>query len=215
MSHDLFSYKRIGYIAAGLLLDESSELTVLLTHTVIKDLQSPDPHVQCLALTLIANIGTPEICQSAVAEVQKLIDSGNSSVMKRAAMAGVRMVDRMSDMAESFRPVVQKLLKHGSHGVVLAVLNLVEHMVAAKPGLMESYGKYQASLTKVLKQLSQSKGSHEFQFTIFNDPFLQMRIMKILSYVKKNPKIWMMRWQQLSPVLTLSGTLDDHCFFKR
>jgi hypothetical protein len=185
MSHDQFSYKRIGYIGAALLLDESSELAVLLTHTVLKDLQSPVSHVQCLALTLIANVTTAEMCQSVLPEVQKLIDSGLSPVMKRAAMAAVRIVDKMPDLADSFKPTVQKLLKHGSHGVVICAIHLMQHMINAQPDLGPSYARYQPSLTKILKQLDSTKPSREFSFNIFNDPFLQMSIMKILGIVKK------------------------------
>jgi hypothetical protein len=61
MSHELFSYKRIEYIVA-LLLDESSELTALFTHTVLKDLQTLDFHIQCLAIGFMANMPTAEMC---------------------------------------------------------------------------------------------------------------------------------------------------------
>jgi hypothetical protein len=100
-------------------------------------------------------------------------------------MAACRIIDRMPDMAESLKPSVQRLLKHGSHGVVISAINLMEHVIAAQPDLAPTYGRYQISLTKILKQLSQTKGSLEFTFTIFNDPFLQMRIMRLLSLVKK------------------------------
>jgi hypothetical protein len=185
MSHERLSYKRVAYVAAGLLLDESSELTVLLTHTVLKDLKSGDANFQCLALSLLANIATAEMCNAAAPEVQRLSETGNSAIMKRAAMAACRMVDRMPDLAESFRPVVQRLLKHGSHSVVIAALHLVEHMVAAQPALAATYQRYQASLTKILRQLSQTRAPHEFAFNVFNDPFLQMRIMSVLARLKR------------------------------
>jgi hypothetical protein len=185
MSQDRLSYKQIGYLGAALLLDESSELAVLLTHTVLKDLQSPISHVQCLALALIANLATPEMCQSVLPEVQKLIDSGLSSVMKRAAMAAVRIVDKMPELADSFKPTVQKLLKHGSHGVVICAIHLMQHMIRAQPDLANSYARYQPSLTTILKELSSTRPLREFCFTFFNDPFLQMSILKILGIIKK------------------------------
>ena len=36
MTHERFSYKRIGYIATSVILDEASELSVLITHTITK-----------------------------------------------------------------------------------------------------------------------------------------------------------------------------------
>jgi len=185
MSHDSFSYKRIGYIAAAVMLDESSELTVLITHTILKDLQSQDFRIQCLALSLLSNIGSAEMCRSVSSEVQKLVDSTNPAVMKRAAMAAVRIVDRIPELAENFKSSVQKLLKHGSHGVVISAINLMSHIVSSDTSLIGSWAKYAPAFTKILKQLNGTKASREFQFTVFNDPFLQIRIMKILAVLQK------------------------------
>lgn len=185
MSNDVFSYKRIGYIAAATMLDEASELTVLITHTITKDLQSPDFRIQCLALTLLANIGSAEMCRSVTTEVQKLIDSPEPVVMKRAAMAACRIVERVPELAENFKQSVQHLLKHGSHGVVISAINLMSHIILTDPSFIPGWEKYAPAFTKILKQLNSSKASREFSFTVFNDPFLQIRIMKVLAILKK------------------------------
>jgi AP-1 complex subunit gamma-1 len=184
MSHEVFSFKRIGYVAATVMLDEASELTVLITHTIVKDLQNPDPKIQCLALSLLANIGSAEMCRTVSSEVQKLIGSSDANVMKRAAMAAVRIVDRVPDLAENFKPSVQRLLKHGSHGVVISAINLMGHIIKSDSSFIPGWEKYAPAFTKILKQLSTSKASREFSFTIFNDPFLQIKIMKILAVLK-------------------------------
>ena len=186
MASDHFSFKRIGYLAAGVILDETSELAVLLTHTIVKDLQSGDPRIQCLALSLAANIGTAEICQSIVAEVMKLVETANSAVMKRAAMAAVRIVRHIPETAESFKPSVQKLLKFGSHSVVIAAINLIEEMIASQPAIRNSYHRYQSAFVKILRQLIQTKASREFNFQNMNDPFLQVRIIRVLALIKKS-----------------------------
>lgn len=185
MSCDQFSYKRIGYMAAGVLIDEGSEITVLLTHTLLKDLRSPNFRIQCLALSLIANLGTAEMCQSLASEVQRLAESQMSCVMKRAAMAALRIVKHVPELVETFKPTIQKLLKHGSHSVVASAIHLMEQMIIAQPELRKTYSRYQSAFTKILKQLSQTKASREFLFSVFNDPFLQTRIMKILAQIQK------------------------------
>lgn len=206
MSHDLFSYKRIGYMAASVMLDESSEISVLITHTILKDLQNTsDFRIQCLALGLIANIGSAEMCQSVSAEVQKIISqssassqissysstsskasvNGNPALMKRAAMAAVRIIEKIPDLAENFKQSTQKLLKHGSHGVVIAGVNLMAHIIQADPSFIKSWQRYSPAFTKILKQIAQSKPSREFTFTVFNDPFLQNRLMRILTLLNR------------------------------
>lgn len=185
MSSDIFSYKRIGYMAAGVLLDESSEITVLLTHTLLKDLKSTNYRIQCLALSLLANLGTTEMCQTLATEVQRLIETDTSSVMKRAAMAALRIVKHIPELAESFKPSIQRLLKHGSHSVVIAAINLMSQIISSQPELRTQYTKYHSAFVKILRQLCLQKASREFQFSVFNDPFLQIRIMKILSLLQK------------------------------
>jgi hypothetical protein len=69
-------------------------------------------------------------------------------------MAAVRIVHRLPHFAESLPPSGQKSLKHGLHGVVIAVLNIIEHVIAAQPELAGAYGKYHTSLTTILRQLS-------------------------------------------------------------
>ena len=185
MSHDCFSYKRIGYIATSVILDEASELTVLITHTITKDLQSHSSRNQCLALSLLANIGSAQMCESVASEVLKLTESTHASVLKRAAMAAVRIVQRVPDLAETFKPAVSRLLKNGAHGVVIAAINLMDAILRARPSLTDAWVRYVPAFTKILRQLSQSKPPREFAFTVFNDPFLQIRVMKILGLLKR------------------------------
>ncbi|OHT16790.1 Adaptin N terminal region family protein [Tritrichomonas foetus] len=185
MSQDRFSYKRIGYIAAAAILDEASEMTVLITHTITKDLESNDPRIQCLALAFIANLGSTEMCQAVATHVIKLGESNHPNVMKRSAMAGCRIVQRVPDIADTFKGTVSRLLKQGAHGVVISAINLMSNLIEAQPNLKTYWTRYAAAFTKILRQLNQSKASREFAFTVFNDPFLQVRLMKILSVLKK------------------------------
>ena len=185
MSHDRFSYKRMGYLATGVILDESSELSVLITHTITKDLQSHDTRIQCLALSLLANIGSHQMCESTASEVLKLMESSHASVMKRAAMAAVRIVQTIPELAETFKPGVARLLKHGAHGVVISAINLMDAIITAQPNLRDVWLRYVPAFTKILRQLNQSRASREFAFNGFNDPFLQIRVMKILAKLNR------------------------------
>ncbi|KAH0795383.1 Adaptin N terminal region family protein [Histomonas meleagridis] len=185
MSHELFSYKRIGYIAASVMLDETSEISVLITQTVLKDLQSNDPQIQSLALAFIANNGSPEMCQTVFTEVLKHIKSVDHSVVKKAALASFRIIQKLPDLMENFTQCVQPLMKIGIHSITTACLNLMEQLIKIDPSLISTFQKYTKPLTKILKQLHESRQSKEFYVSTFNDPFLQIKIMKILSLLKK------------------------------
>jgi hypothetical protein len=185
MSEEQFSFKRIGYIAGSILIDESSDLTVLVTQTLLKDLQSSDPNIQSLALAFIANVGSPEVCRAVAATVQKTIETQNSSVMKRAGMAIVRIVRKNPDLAETFKNSVQKLLNHTNHGVVLSGMNMVISLIKIEPRLAKLWNQFSGPFTRILKSLSTTRGTREFTYGVFNDPYMQIKAMHALELLKK------------------------------
>ena len=186
MAHDRPSYKRVGYLAAANMLDEDNDRLVLITHTMQKDLTSTNPLIQMLPLILLANIGSPEMCRALVTDVQKCLDSPSLAMQKRAAMAGVRIIRKVPELSDSFRPYVQKLLNHSAHCCVMAGIHLALEMVKCDPTLPKQWKQFSIPFTKILKNLYEVKATQEFQFSIFNDPFLMIKIMKILA-VLKNP----------------------------
>jgi hypothetical protein len=185
MTNEVFSYKRVGYIGASVLLDENADLTVLITHTLLKDLQSPDSNIQSLALTLIANIGSVEICRSVATAVQKTVSSRSASVLKRAGMAIVRIVRKNPDLTETFKNTVQRLLNHNSHGVIISGMNAVICMLETDSRLMSAWSQFTIPFTKILKNLSNSRSSREFNYGVFNDPYMLMKTMRALSLLGK------------------------------
>ena len=185
MTHDRFSYKRVGYIGASVILDENAELSVLVTQTLLRDLQSPDHFIQCLALTFIANCGSTEVTRSVASEVQKLVQSKYTSVMKRAGMAIVRIVRKNPDLTDSFKNTVQRLLNQSSHGVIISGINLVMAMIEIDPKLAQVWSQFAIPFTKILKNLSNSRGSREFNYGVFNDPAMLMKAMKALALLKR------------------------------
>jgi hypothetical protein len=181
MTADRFSSKRIGYVAATALLNEMTELTVLITATVQKDLQSTDRNSQKLALDLIANIGTAEMSQSLPQDVLKLIDSLEPTIQKRAAMAAVTILRRNPEIYETFRPAVARLLNSTSHCCLHAGVQLALQMLAIEPSLREPWSQFSAACTGCLKNLFENKQENEYTFMIFSDPFLQIAFLRLIG----------------------------------
>jgi hypothetical protein len=186
MTVDLFSYKRIGYLAATALLNENMEVIVLITATVQKDLSSANPQIQKLALNLIANVGTTDLSQSLPQEVLKLIDSPDPTVQKRAAMAAVTILRKNPDVHDQFRPMVSRLLNSASHCCVLAGIHLAIEILGIQPGLRDPWSQFSKACTAVLKTLFELKIENEYTFMIFNDPFLQILLLRLIGALK-NP----------------------------
>jgi hypothetical protein len=184
MTVDLVSYKRIGYLAATALLNENNEVIVLITATVQKDLLSSNPQIQKLALNLIANVGTTDLSQSLPQEVLKLIDSPDPTVQKRAAMAAVTILRKNPDVCEQFRPMVSRLLNSTAHCCILAGIHLGLEMLKIQPNLRKPWSQFSTACSAVLKNQFETKIENEYTFMIFNDPFLQMLLLKLIAALK-------------------------------
>jgi AP-3 complex subunit delta-1 len=177
MSRTRLSHKRIGYLAASSQFNETNERIVLITATVHKDLSNPSPIVQRLALSLVANVASPEMGQAVAATVIKLSASPDPIVQKLTGIAAVRIVRVCPDIADQFRSIVPVLVNHSTHSVVAAGILLAREMIVADPIFKDTWAPLVSPFTKVLKTLFDSKPNAEFQFGLVYDHFLQVRIL--------------------------------------
>ena len=179
MTHERPSYKQLAYIASSLMFDSNNERIVLITASIQKDLKHPNPAVQKMALTLISNICSAEMGQSLMPDVIKLASSSNPIVQKCAGMAAAHIIRKCPDLIEQFRPIVAPMLNHGYHCVVAAGICVAIEMLKVDPNLAQPWSQFAVPFTKILKTLYDTRPTQEF-----NDPFLQIKIMKVLSYIK-------------------------------
>ncbi|OHS94893.1 Adaptin N terminal region family protein [Tritrichomonas foetus] len=184
MTHERPSYKRMAYLAASLMFDANNERIVLITASVQKDLNHSNPVVQRMALTLISNICSAEMGQSLMTDVIRLASSSDPHVQKCAGMAAAHIIRKCPEISEQFRPIVAPMLNHGYHCVVAAGINVAIEMLKVDPQLAEPWSQFAIPFTKILKTLFDTRATQEFSFGIFNDPFLQIKIMQILSFIK-------------------------------
>jgi hypothetical protein len=96
-------------------------------------------------------------------------------------MAIVRIVRKNPDLTETFKNTVQRLLNHNSHGVIISGMNAVICMLEADGRLLSAWSQFSIPFTKILKNLSNSRGSREFNYGVFNDPYMLMKTMRALS----------------------------------
>ena len=157
MSAEQFSHKLIGYMCLSLILDESNDLSVLVTQTLLRDLASSDCNVQCLALSFIANLGSQEICRSVASEVQKLLKNSMSRIVKFAGMATVRIIRLNPDLSDSYANSVQPLLNNSNHGIVIAGINMVITMIEINGKMATIWKQFSGPFTKIVKNLYSSR----------------------------------------------------------
>lgn len=202
MSHHRFSYKRIGYLAAQTFIDESNDMSVLLTQTILGDLKASNPFTQALALSYVANKGTAELCQEVSVEVNKLASSIHPGILKRVGMASVNIVRKVPELTRTFRKTLTTLLSSPKHGVVSSGIALAIAMIQNEPTFYHSWSHFSKPFTKLFKDMQFSKPTNEFRMSSYNDPFLQIKTMQLLGLLKQPS-------DELDDVLTSAITAID------
>ena len=185
-----FTEKRIAYSALSLVIDSTSQVLLLATSTIKKDLQNKDStEIQALALNAIGDVCTPDMCRELGMEVANLIQStGDSNVKKRAACAAVVIIKNCPEMIDSYIDKIPTLLEDRTHSVCLSGIYLVIEMINKKPTIIEKIKKYHSMFVKYEKSLLSVSYSPEFDVNGITDPFLQAKILEIMQYTAKDDK---------------------------
>ncbi|XP_073158495.1 AP-2 complex subunit alpha-1-like [Henckelia pumila] len=91
---------RVGFIVTSCLLNENHDFFRLAINTVRDDIIGRNETFQCLALTLVGNIGGREFAESLALDVQKLLISSSVRplVRKKAALCLLRLYRKNPDV---------------------------------------------------------------------------------------------------------------------
>ena len=185
-----FTEKRIAYSALPLVIDSTSQVLLLATSTIKKDLQNRDnPEIQALALNAVGDVCTPDMCREISMEVSSIIqNSQDPNVKKRAACAAVVIIKNCPEMIDSYIDKIPLLFEDRTHSVCLSGIYLVLEMINIRPNIIEKIKKYHSMFVKYEKSLLSVSYSPEFDVNGISDPFLQAKILEIMQYTAKDDK---------------------------
>lgn len=180
-----FAEKRVGYLGLTLLLDESSEVSMLATNSLKQDLQHTNQYVSSLALSALANGASPEVCRSLLPEVEQLLACSNPFIRKKAALAAGKCVRRLGgDIAPRFVSSLPVLASDRSHGVLLGACALVFSVLEVRPDLRaECRQQLLQPLVKALRACSSASYTQSAEYDIAGivDPLLQSRLLRAVA----------------------------------
>eukprot|EP00127_Corallochytrium_limacisporum_P005421 Clim_evm33s204 gene=Clim_evmTU33s204 len=175
-----FIDKRVGYLGVSLLLDERTEVHLLVTNSLKVDMGSHNQHVVSLALNTLATICSTDMARDLADAVQGLLNHQNPYVRKKAALCAVRIIRRVPDMIDLYVEGAKELLQERNHAVMLTGVTLVTEFLRQQLELAEDFKNTVPHLVRSLKNLSQSSYLADHDVNGVTDPFLQVRILRLL-----------------------------------
>ncbi|GAA6036368.1 hypothetical protein JCM8097_001688 [Rhodosporidiobolus ruineniae] len=178
-----FADKRLGYLGIMLLLDENQEVLTLVTNSLKNDMNHSSASTVSLALCTFANIASEEMARDLVTEIERCLGSGNAYIRKKAALAALRCLYKVPDLVDHFEGRAMSLLSDRNHGVLLTGVTLVTEMVRLVGG--EPFRKAVPLLVRHLKALVTTNYSPEHDVSGITDPFLQVKILRLLRLLGK------------------------------
>ncbi|GFP99982.1 ap-3 complex subunit delta [Phtheirospermum japonicum] len=128
------SHKRIAFLSASLSFDPSTtQVILLLTHQLRKDLSSSNAHEVGLALSTLSSICNPDLARDLTPEVFTLLGSSKILVRKKALAAVLRVFEHYPDAVRvCFKRVVENL-ENSDMGVLSAVVGLFCELTENEP----------------------------------------------------------------------------------
>ncbi|XP_047445308.1 AP-1 complex subunit gamma-like 2 [Mugil cephalus] len=181
-----YNEKRVGYLGAMMLLDEKQDASLLITNSIKNDLSHSNQYVQSLALCTLACMGSAEMCRDLAPEIDKLLRASNSYIKKKAALCAVHIVRKVHDLGELFAPAARSLLSEKNHGVLHGAVVLITQLCEQNPETLERFRKTVPDLVQIMKSLVISGYSPEHDVAGISDPFLQVRILRLLRILGRN-----------------------------
>jgi AP-1 complex subunit gamma-1 len=151
------------------------------------DLNHSNQYIVGLALCTLGNIASVEMSRDLFPEVETILASSNPYIRRKAALCAMRICKKVPDLQEHFIDKAKALLNDRNHGVMLTGLTLVTSMCEAdeedeerEQSTVDLFKPLTGSLVKSLKGLSQSGYAPEHDVTGITDPFLQVKILRLL-----------------------------------
>ncbi|ROL55201.1 AP-1 complex subunit gamma-1 [Anabarilius grahami] len=181
-----YNEKRMGYLGAMMLLDEKQDASLLITNSIKNDLSHSSQYVQSLALCTLACMGSAEMCRDLASEIERLLRASNSYIKKKATLCAVHIIRKVPELAELFIPSARSLLSEKNHGVLHGAVVLITELCERNPDTLDQFRKAVPELVQIMKGLVTSSYSPEHNVAGISDPFLQVRILRLLRILGHN-----------------------------
>eukprot|EP00578_Thalassiosira_sp_NH16_P006527 CAMPEP_0181104594 /NCGR_PEP_ID=MMETSP1071-20121207/15517_1 /TAXON_ID=35127 /ORGANISM="Thalassiosira sp., Strain NH16" /LENGTH=1073 /DNA_ID=CAMNT_0023187815 /DNA_START=42 /DNA_END=3264 /DNA_ORIENTATION=- len=178
-------HKRTGYLVCSCCLSPEHEFRFMLINQMQRDLNSSNLLESCGALLAVTSLITPDLVSTVSTQVIGLLEHTEQTVRKKAIIAMHRLHQLSPDAVtkQEVTEKVRRMLCDRDPAVMGATLNVIEAMarVDAQP-----FKDLVPSLVSILKQICERRLPSEYDYHRIPAPWMQMKIVRILSVVGKN-----------------------------
>ncbi|TMW63599.1 hypothetical protein Poli38472_002540 [Pythium oligandrum] len=180
-----FAEKRMGYLGMILLLTDQEDVLTLVTNSMKNDLNNPNHFIAGLALTAVGNVANADMARDLVMDIDKHLRGDNDNLRKKAALAAVRVFQKVPELVEDFAESIHGLLRTKNHGVLLAGIHLIREVISLDPTNLRFFEDLVPTIVRDLRNLLSMGYSSEYDVGGIVDPFLQVAILKLLRILGK------------------------------
>ncbi|CAK9171058.1 unnamed protein product [Ilex paraguariensis] len=133
ISSQNFQQKKVGYLAASLSFHSSTDVILLLTNQLRKDLSSNNVFEVSLALECLSMICTVDLARDLTPEIFTLLGSTKSFIKKKAIATVLRIFEKYPDAVRvCFKRLIENL-ESNDVGIVSAVMGVFCELALKEP----------------------------------------------------------------------------------
>ncbi|KAG7209490.1 hypothetical protein KM043_015576 [Ampulex compressa] len=133
MSSAKFTFKRIGYLAGSQSFHADTELLMLTTNMIRKDLNSQNQYDAGLALSGLSCFISPDLARDLVNDIMTLLTSTKPYLRKKAVLMMYKVFLRFPEALRPAFPRLKEKLEDPDSGVQSAAVNVVCELARKNP----------------------------------------------------------------------------------
>lgn len=133
MASSKYHHKHVGYLAAAQCFSTDTEVLILATNMIKKDLQSSQYLDVAIALNGLSHIATPDLARHLGPDVIKLLTHSRPMIRKKALLVLYSLVIKCPDLLETSWDRLREKLEDPDLGVVSAAVNIICELARRDP----------------------------------------------------------------------------------
>ncbi|CAF0737741.1 unnamed protein product [Brachionus calyciflorus] len=133
MSSTKFTFKRIGYLAASQTFHEGTDVLMLTTNLIRKDLGSQSMYECGVAISGLACFLTPDLARDLVNEIMNLMTSNKPYIRKKAVLIMYKIFLKYPDALRPSFPRLKEKLDDPEPSVQAAAVNVICELARKNP----------------------------------------------------------------------------------